>query len=178
MTPKKHLPVHIRWLIRRDMPEVLAIEAQTNPPFWAEDDFLHCLRQRNCIGMAAEAEDKVLGFFLYELHKNHLFVLNLAVDASHHRQRIGTQMMNKLASKVSCHRRHWILADVWEGNLPFQQFLKTQDYQAIRVLPGVYGDTKEDAYRFVYAAEGYNPKDAANLPERVGTAQPGEWDNE
>ena len=56
------LPVHIRWMIRRDMPSVLAIEQECFEFPWYEDDFVRCLRQRNCIGMVAELDDKVVGY--------------------------------------------------------------------------------------------------------------------
>ena len=40
----------IRWLIRRDMDEVLSIEQGSFEYPWTEEEFLCCLRQRNCIG--------------------------------------------------------------------------------------------------------------------------------
>ncbi len=46
--------VHIRWMIRRDMPEVLQTEQESFDYSWTEEDFLRCLRQRNCIGMVAD----------------------------------------------------------------------------------------------------------------------------
>jgi len=48
---KQRLGVHIRWMIRRDMPEVLDIESGSFEFPWSEEDFIRCLRQRNCIGM-------------------------------------------------------------------------------------------------------------------------------
>ena len=39
--------VQIRWLIRRDMTDVLQIEAGSFENAWTEEDFLCCLRQRN-----------------------------------------------------------------------------------------------------------------------------------
>jgi hypothetical protein len=36
---------HIRWMIRRDYAEVLAIEARGFEFPWCEDDFIRCLRQ-------------------------------------------------------------------------------------------------------------------------------------
>ncbi len=47
---KQSLGVHIRWMIRRDMTEVLAIEDGSFEFPWTEDDFIRCLRQRNCSG--------------------------------------------------------------------------------------------------------------------------------
>ena len=55
---KQEIRVHIRWMIRRDMPEVLDVERSSFEFPWAEDDFIRCLRQRNCIGMVAEVDDQ------------------------------------------------------------------------------------------------------------------------
>src|SRR5262245_7812977 len=93
---KQGLKVHIRWMIRRDMPEVLAIETGSFEFPWCENDFLRCLRQRNCIGMVAEHEDRLAGFMIYELHKSRLHVLNFAVASSARRLGVGSQMIEKL----------------------------------------------------------------------------------
>ena len=71
--------VHIRWMIRRDMAGVLEIEKLGFEFSWSEEDFVRCLRQRNCIGMVCEYEERVVGFMIYELHKNRIHVLNFAV---------------------------------------------------------------------------------------------------
>ena len=49
---------HIRWMTRRDMVSVLEIENQCFEFAWSSDDFIRCLRQRNCIGMVAEKDDR------------------------------------------------------------------------------------------------------------------------
>ena len=104
-TERELMRVHIRWMIRRDMPEVLAAENSSFEYAWAEEDFLRCLRQRNCIGMVAEQGEKVVGFMIYELHKAKLHILNFAVHPSCRRFRVGSQMVAKLISKLSSHRR-------------------------------------------------------------------------
>ena len=48
------LGVHVRWMIRRDMPEALNAEQEAFEFPWSEEDFTRCLRQRNCIGMVAD----------------------------------------------------------------------------------------------------------------------------
>ena len=96
-----HLPVHIRWMIRRDMPAVLAIEQECFEFPWFEEDFIRCLRQRNCIGMVAEASERVVGFMVYELHKNRLHVLNFAVHEQFRRRGVAAQMAKKLIGKLS-----------------------------------------------------------------------------
>jgi ribosomal-protein-alanine N-acetyltransferase len=144
------LPVHIRWMIRRDMPEVLAIEEQCFEFPWQEDDFIRCLRQRNCIGMVAEASERVVGFMIYELHKSRLHVLNFAVHEAQRRRGVGRQMSKKLISKLSHERRSRILLEIRETNLPGQLFFRQLGFRAVSVLRDFYEDTTEDAYLMQY----------------------------
>lgn len=146
MATQERLRVHIRWMIRRDMLEVLEIERTSFDYAWSEDDFLRCLRQRNCIGMVAEHNDHVVGFMIYELHKSKLHVLNFAVDPKYRRMGIGTQMAMKLVGKLSSHRRTKITLAVRESNLPAQQFFRSQTFTASKVLRNYYQDSGEDAY--------------------------------
>jgi [ribosomal protein S18]-alanine N-acetyltransferase len=141
---------HIRWMIRRDMADVLAIEGESFEFPWCEDDFLRCLRQRNCIGMVAEQDDRVVGFMIYELHKARLHILNFAVGARYRRDGVATQMVNKLVGKLSTQRRSRILLEVRETNLAAQLFFRAAGFRAVSVLRGFYEDTPEDAYLMQY----------------------------
>jgi ribosomal-protein-alanine N-acetyltransferase len=149
-TPKAQVRVHIRWMIRRDMPEVLAIEHASQEFPWCEEEFLRVLRQRNCIGMVAEHGERVVGFMIYELHKTKLHVLNLAVHADYRRQGVGRQMVAKLAGKLSSHRRTRIVLHVRETNLHAQLFYRVQGFRASEVVRTYYEDTGEDAYVMQY----------------------------
>jgi ribosomal-protein-alanine N-acetyltransferase len=142
--------VHIRWMIRRDMQEVLAIENGSFEFPWHEEDFLRCLRQRNCIGMVADQDDRVVGFMIYELHKSRLHILNFAVSAQARRQGVGSQMVEKLVGKLSSQRRSRILLEVRETNLAAQLFFRENGFRALSVLRDFYEDTPEDAYLMQY----------------------------
>lgn len=142
--------VHIRWMIRRDMPEVLQTEQLSFEHAWTEEDFLRCLRQRNCIGMVAEHGEKVVGFMIYELHKNKLHILNFAVHPAWRRMGVGLQMVGKLISKLSSHRRTRINLEVRETNLIAQLFFQKQAFKAMRVLRSYYDDSGEDAFLMEY----------------------------
>jgi len=146
----RQLPVHIRWMIRRDMPDVLGIEQECFEFPWYEEDFVRCLRQRNCIGMVAEASERVVGFMVYELHKHRLHVLNFAVSQAFRRRAIASQMTRKLISKLSNDRRSRIMLEVRETNLPAQLFFKAVGFRAVSVLRKFYEDTPEDAYLMQY----------------------------
>jgi [ribosomal protein S18]-alanine N-acetyltransferase len=156
--------VHIRWMIRRDMPEVLQAERQSFEYAWTEDDFLRCLRQRNCIGMVAEHDDRIVGFMIYELHKNRLHVLNFAVAPAYRRCGVGAQMVSKLVGKLSSHRRSKITLAVRERNLAAQVFFRSQDFRATKVLRNYYEDSGEDAFQMEYRVGDEEDGEAPELP--------------
>lgn len=145
-TQHQEVAVQIRWLIRRDMPEVLAIEQASFEYAWTEEDFLCCLRQRNCIGMVAERDGRIAGFMIYELHKARLRLLNFAVAPDERRYRVGAQMVRRLIDKLSQQRRREIVLEVRETNLAAQLFFKAMGFVALGVLRDRYDDTTEDAY--------------------------------
>jgi ribosomal-protein-alanine N-acetyltransferase len=140
-------------MIRRDMAEVLDIESECFEFPWCEEDFVRCLQQRNCIGMVAEQGDEVVGFMIYELDKNEIHVLNFAVAPGQQRRSVGTQMVEKLASKLSHQRRTRITLEVRETNLAAQLFFRNRKFQAISVERNFYDDTVEDAYVMEYRYE-------------------------
>lgn len=142
--------VHVRWMIRRDMPEVLDIENASFDHPWREEDFLKVLRQRNCIGMVAEQADRIVGYMIYELHRNRIHVLDFATHPEFRRQGVGRQMIAKLAGKLSHQRRNRIALLVRETNLPAQFFFKTTGFRAVEVIREHFADTGEDAYGMLH----------------------------
>ena len=147
---KQGVRVHIRWMIRRDMPEVLAIEVGSFEFPWLEEDFIRCLRQRNCIGMVAEHDDQVVGFMIYELNKTRIQILNFAAAPEFRRFGVGAQMVAKLIGKLSAQRRNRVTLEVRETNLPAQLFFRGCGFRAVSVLRDFYEDTPEDAYLMQY----------------------------
>ena len=141
--------VHIRWMIRRDMPEVLAIEHAGFEYPWCEEEFLRVLRQRNCIGMVAEHGERIVGFMIYELHRNKIHVLDFATHADF--------------AGEAWDDRWW---PSWSGSSPTsgvtgslctfarptaaQLFFKVLGFRAMEVVREHYADTGEDAYSMQY----------------------------
>jgi len=99
------------------MIDVLDIEKRSYTDPWSEEDFLRVLRQRNCIGMVAEQNNRVIGYMIYELHRNKIQVLNFVVHSNFRRIGVGTQLIEKLVAKLSSHRRNQITFIINELNL-------------------------------------------------------------
>lgn len=145
--------VHIRWAIRRDMPNVVGIEnaSSTNP--WSEEEFLLVLRQRNCIGMVAEQGDRVVGFMIYKLHRDRIVVLNFAVDPDLRRQGVGHKMIEKLKTKLNANRRTKLEFTVRETDLGGLLFLKNQGFRAVEMVRGHFTDSGEDAILMTFVQQ-------------------------
>lgn len=131
--------VGIRWLIRRDMADVLRIEAAQRGG-WTEEEFLQALRQRNCIGMVAEHNGQIVGFMVYELHKDCLSLCNFGVDPAWRRRRIGQQMVGRMVDKLNQQRRSRIEVLVPDTHLSFHQFLKATGFTVTQVVRDGFTD--------------------------------------
>lgn len=153
MSPReaeRTIGVHIRWMIRRDMEQILATELKAFDVPWTEEAFIQCLRQRNCIGMVAEINETVVGYMVYLLNKKSLEILNFGVDPLLSRNGIGTAMVDKLKGKLSVDRRDSLLLHIRETNLPAQLFFKSQGFMATGVFKNHWNESNEDAYRFEF----------------------------
>jgi ribosomal-protein-alanine N-acetyltransferase len=141
---------YIRWMIRRDLPEVLAIETASFEQCWSERDFLRAISERRTIGMVVEVDGLIVGYVIYQLGDVGIRIANLAVLPTMRREGIGRQLIEKLISKLSVDRRRRIVANICESNLAAQLFLRDCGFKAIKVLKGLYVSTDQDAYVFQY----------------------------
>jgi ribosomal-protein-alanine N-acetyltransferase len=162
---------HIRWMIRRDMPAVLGIENESFEFPWTEDEFIRCLRQRDCIGMVAEYSEQVVGFMIYELHRTRIHVLSFAVHPDFRRQSVGSAMITKLVSKLAYQRRNRIVLEVRETNLSAQLFFRSLGFRATGVLRNFYEDSTEDA--FMMQLQSITPEEAIEAETAYGQRKSG-----
>lgn len=141
----------IRWMLRRDVPSVLEIASESFRTPWTEDGLISTIRDRNVIGLVVEdGKDHISGYVIYEIHRNRLHILSLAVKPVYQRKRFGSQLVKKLTPKLSNNRRNRIILDVRETNRDGQLFFRAMGFKATSVIRGFYTDTKEDAYRMEY----------------------------
>lgn len=159
--------VQSRWMIRRDMSEVLEIERQSFEFAWSEDDFLNCLRQRNCIGMVAERQERICGFMIYELWRTQIHLLNFAVAPNKRQQGIGSRMISRLIGKLAQQRRQELILEVRETNLIAQKFFRSGGLKATGIMRHHYIDTDEDAYVMKWIMGSAEPAPQLPLSNRI-----------
>lgn len=131
--------------------EVLAIERDSFEYPWTEEDFVRVLRQSKCLGVAAEIDNKIVGYMIYDLHdEKTIQLLNFAVHRAFRRRGVGRHMIQKLIGKLSTQRRTKIVGEVMESNLPAQLFLRSAGFYCVSLLRNYYDGTDETAYRMRY----------------------------
>lgn len=143
---------YVRWMIARDLDSVVSIEQEAfGQHAWTAEEFRIALRQRHCIGMIAERNEEVVGYMIYELHKNRMELLNLAVRHRSQRLGVGTALIEKLKAKLAYQERNRIVLEVRERNLDAQLFFRQAGFLCTSILHGWYADSEESvAYQMQY----------------------------
>lgn len=145
--------MQVRWLIKRDMDEVLTIDDDSFADPWTVSQFYQYLRQRNCIGCVVERDRKVIGFMLYELHESSLRIINLAVAPNERSRGAGRAMIQRLINKLSRQKRRSIEYEIRETNLLGQLFLSACGFRAVDILRDNYEDGDGYVMRYELEAE-------------------------
>ena len=164
----KEIQVHVRWMVRRDFAEVLAIEEMCFEFPWTEQEFRQCLQQPNCLGIVAEYEGRIVGFIVYETPKNRIFVTNIAVEPEFQRHGIARQMIQKLVTKMIYQQRHKIAIEIRETNLSALLCFRALGFKAATILKNFYENQSEDAYVLQYRL-GTEHTDPVYAPARTGS---------
>lgn len=146
---------NIRWLIHRDMDEVIEIERASYDDPWTEDEFMSYLRQRNVIGQVVERTSyerstyEILGFMVYEFHVHAMQLLNIAVRPDCRMQGIGASMIDKMKGKMSQQKR-LLSVTVRETNVGGQLFFRAMGLRCEEIIRDYYTGYSEDGYEFQY----------------------------
>ena len=147
-TKPEQIKVHIRWMIARDMPEVMAIEHAIFDHPWCLEEFFRLIRQRNCIPMVAEYEEKIVGYMLYQVYPHKIFLLNLACHPEFRHRGVGRQFVAKLLRKLkeSQGKRTHLRMRIRETNANARDFFQILGFRGTGLFREYYEDTREDAY--------------------------------
>jgi len=165
----KEISVQVRWMVRRDFTQVLAIEETCFEFPWTGEEFRQCLQQPNCLGMVAEHEGRVVGFVIYETPKNRILVTNIAVAPEFQRHSIARQMIQTLVSKMIQQRRHKVAIAIRETNLPALLCFRALGFKTATTLKNFYEGQNEDTYVLQYrlGKEHVDPVYAAGRKDAV-----------
>lgn len=138
--------VEHRWMIRRDLDDVVWIEERSYEQPWSKDHFLHCLRTRNVIGMVQESGGQITGYAVYEFNRREIDVLSFAIHPHFRRRGNGRVLLWQLKKKLNDKRR-FLHATLSERNVTGQLFLRSCGFRVIETIDQLF-DQVTDAYVF------------------------------
>ena len=129
------MKIYTRWMISRDLPQVLEIDSNSYENWYTESELVAALRVRFRIGLVAEFDDTIAGYLLYELHQSFLHVSRLAVDPRFRRKYVATQLINRIKSQtLNNKRRNRVVTSVCEYNVPGQLFLRANAFHCFGII--------------------------------------------
>jgi len=160
-------PAYLRFAIRRDLAEMLAIEHDSFDWPWTEEDFVRQLRQRNVIAVVAEMDARIAGYMVYQLNPKWLTLLNIAVESRWRRMGVGRQMIDKLVGKLHSQRRTSLRLHVLETNLGGQVFFRACGFRAVAIKDEWF-NTDEPAYEMRLTIQAEQAARPCERPEGGG----------
>ena len=142
--------IALRWMNRSDMMDVLAIERMSYRKAWELKEFAAVIRDKAVIGRVVEVRGTIQGYIIYELHRQKIEILNIAVAPDMRIQGLGSLMLQPLFQRVHhSPLKHCIEVFVADDNLGAHLFFKALTFWASGVHR-CHLENGQDAYRFVY----------------------------
>ncbi len=138
----------IRWMIRRDLPDVLQIERDCFEFNWTQDDFTECMSFPACNGYVAEQAGSVVAFMVIERLPGNIEILNFAVSPLHQHADFGTIMLRYVIDKAAETKRGTVSLKSRESNHGAHGFFRHHGFKAVGLLRKHYEDSDEDAFLF------------------------------
>jgi ribosomal-protein-alanine N-acetyltransferase len=143
------IPLELRTLTRRDIPDLLAIERASYSDPWGEATFDGVLRSSRSFAIAASLHGELRGYLIGEQEGGRAQILNLCVEAGARRRGVGSRLIAAVARHLR--RRQRLVAIVAEMNVAAQLFYRSRQFHAVTILRHLRPEvTHPDAYLFEY----------------------------
>lgn len=123
----------IRWIIRADLEELVAIENEVQTSPFSNKEIIKTLRDRNCVGKLIYFRGEIGGFIIYTLEKDTIQVLRLTVKGEYQGEGLGTRLVSDLKHKLSKYKRTSLFVYAPEENLQSQLFFSSLGFTASEI---------------------------------------------
>lgn len=149
----------VRWLFRKDMPHIEAMEHDTYDCAMPDYVIEEILKARNSIGKcivnSLEASTKryakPLGYMIYTIEpdQHRMELVRLVVGKQHRRQGLGTQLLRHLTERIDrSHKYHQLLAACYGEHYAALMLLRAVGMTVTKIYHGDPGS--EDVLEFRY----------------------------
>jgi ribosomal-protein-alanine N-acetyltransferase len=142
--------VLVRWMIRRDVADVLKIEQEHYSNPWTEQQMLAYLRERSRVGYVAVVDGMVVGYMLTDRAGDTIEINGIAVASTYRREGIGTILLAKAKKILTKGKIKKLETVVLETNMPAIQFLRSNGFLAIGTVPKPHPPSLDDGYQMQY----------------------------
>jgi ribosomal-protein-alanine N-acetyltransferase len=115
---------------------------------WTDHRVEHCLRNRDCVVLAARDRRRLVGFAIMEFHDVHAHLALLAVQPGYQRLGIGRQLLEWLEASARTAGIFSVRLELRSSNDAARRFYERIGYREAGSKQGYY-DGREDALRMV-----------------------------
>jgi ribosomal protein S18 acetylase RimI-like enzyme len=119
------------------------------PWSWDERRVGYCLKNRECIVLAARDRRRLVGFAIMEFYDEHAHLSLLAVQPGFQRQGLGRQLVEWLESSARTAGIFAVRLELRAGNDDARRFYERLGYLEAGRRPAYYGG-REDAVRMTH----------------------------
>ena len=141
--------LRITELLSSDIPDVVAIEQESNLEPWTQESFLEeLLRPHSHLLVARIREDSgemVAGYLCFWLVADEVQILNVAVHRAYRRQGIGRALLAHCLHFGSRKKARKAVLEVRSSNSPAQCLYCSLGFRAVGERPDYYGGLREHA---------------------------------
>ena len=116
---------------------------------WNEDRVERCLRNRDCVVLAARDRRRVIGFAIMEFYAIHAHLNLLAVQPGHQREGIGKQLLEWLETSARTAGIFKVHLELRANNDGARAFYEKLGFSEVG-RKAAYYDGREDAVRMTH----------------------------
>jgi ribosomal-protein-alanine N-acetyltransferase len=142
--PGESRSAEIRRLLYTDLPQVIAIERRVFPTPWSLAMFVLELSKQTGVCLAALRERRLAGYLICSRYDTVWHVMNIAVDSSHQRTGLATELLSELYARVGDDHARFTL-EVRRSNAVAIHLYEREGFRAAGIRRRYYQDNGEDA---------------------------------
>jgi len=135
-------PIVIDTATLADLDDLLRIEQQSWPDPWEPMHFAHAMQHRNNVAKLAYCQltCEAIGFALYDVMQDQVWLVNLSVAADIRRAGVGRELLQHVERDAQRLKRYRVFVSVDERNIEAQLFLRSCGYRCFGIRHNEYGE--------------------------------------
>ncbi|MBR3036043.1 MAG: ribosomal protein S18-alanine N-acetyltransferase [Lachnospiraceae bacterium] len=136
----------IRLMCEKDIAAVEALEKRTFSMPWSQSDFERCVQEAHYrFFVAADEEERILGYAGYLYDFDEADITNVAVDEACRRKGIARHLLQTLLSDGQEQGVRTFFLEVRDSNLPAVCLYESFGFQRVGTRKDYYREPREDA---------------------------------